>query len=59
MISGKVMEHMRPLFAIVSNSRGKTIGRLKDELKIGRSKMAKGASGLIIENLYKRTETVP
>ncbi len=51
MISSKVIEYMRPLFDIISNSKGKTIGQIKDELNIERSKMVKGASGLIVENL--------
>jgi len=51
MISSKVLEYMRPLFDIIGNSKGKTIGRIKDELNIERNKMVKGASGLIIENL--------
>ncbi len=51
MISSKVIEYMRPLFDIISNSKGKTIGEIKDELNIERNKMVKGASGLIIENL--------
>jgi DNA mismatch repair endonuclease MutH len=51
MISSKVIEYMRPLFDIISNSKGKTIGEIKDELHIERSKMVKGASGLIVENL--------
>ncbi len=51
MISSKVIEYMRPLFDIISNSKGKTIGEIKEELKIERDKMVKGASGLIIENL--------
>lgn len=51
MISSKVIEYMRPLFDIISNSKGKTIGVIKEELKIERDKMVKGASGLIIENL--------
>lgn len=51
MISSKVIEYMRPLFDIISNSKGKTIGEIKDELNIERSKMVKGASGLIVENL--------
>ena len=51
MISSKVIEYMRPLFDIISNSKGKTIGQIKDELNIERDKMIKGASGLIVENL--------
>lgn len=51
MISSRVIEYMRPLFDIISNSKGKTIGEIKEELKIERDKMVKGASGLIIENL--------
>lgn len=51
MISSKVFERLRPLFDIISNSKGKTIGQIKDEMSIARSKMVKGASGLIVENL--------
>ncbi|MBO7652220.1 MAG: hypothetical protein J6S84_05860 [Bacteroidales bacterium] len=51
MISSKVIEYMRPLFDIISESKGKTIGQIKDELNIERNKMVKGASGLIVENL--------
>ena len=51
MISSKVIEYMLPLFDIIKNSKGKTIGQIKDELHIERSKMVKGASGLIVENL--------
>lgn len=51
MISSKVIELMRPLFDIISTSKGKTIGQIKDELSIERSKMVKGASGLIVESL--------
>lgn len=51
MISSKVIEFMCPLFNIISKSKGKTIGQIKDELNIERHKMVKGASGLIIENL--------
>lgn len=45
------MEYMFPLFDIISKSKGKTIGQIKDELEIERAKMVKGASGLIVENL--------
>lgn len=51
MISSRVIEYMRPLFDIISCSKGKTIGQIKEELNIERSKMVKGASGLIVENL--------
>lgn len=51
MISSKVFEYLRPLCDIISSSKGKTIGQIKDELNIARSKMVKGASGLIVENL--------
>ena len=51
MISSKVFDRLRPLFDIISNSKGKTIGQIKDEMSIARSKMVKGASGLIVENL--------
>lgn len=51
MISSKVIEYMTPLFNIITNSKGKTIGQIKDELNIERNKMVKGAAGLIVENL--------
>lgn len=51
MISSKVMEVLSPLFDIVRQSKGKTIGQIKEELSIQRNKMVKGASGLIVENL--------
>lgn len=51
MISSKVIEYMLPLFKIVGESRGKTIGQIKTQLHIERNKMVKGASGLIVENL--------
>jgi DNA mismatch repair endonuclease MutH len=51
MISSKVIETLSPLFSIITNSRGKTISQIKDELQIERDRMVKGASGLIVENL--------
>lgn len=51
MISSKVIEYLSPLFEIVTKSKGKTIGQIKDELNIERNRMVKGASGLIVENL--------
>lgn len=51
MINSKVIKTLRPMFDIVSNSIGKTIGQIKDELQIERDRMVKGASGLIVENL--------
>ena len=51
MISSRVIKYMHPYFEIISNSIGKTIGQIKDELGIERKKMVKGASGLIVENL--------
>lgn len=42
---------MMPLFEVISGSKGKTIGQIKDELGIKRDNMVKGASGLIVENL--------
>lgn len=50
MISSKVIEYLTPLFNIIKNSKGKTIGQIKEELNIERT-MKKGASGLIVENL--------
>lgn len=52
MISSKVIEALTPLFNIVANAKGKTIGEIKESLFIGdKCKMKKGASGLIVENL--------
>lgn len=51
MISSRDIEYLTPLFNIITNSKGKTIGQIKDELNIERSRMVKGASGLIVENL--------
>lgn len=52
MISSKVIEVLTPLFKIITNAKGKTIGQIKDSLFIGdKCKMKKGASGLIVENL--------
>lgn len=52
MISSKVIEALKPLFNIVTNAKGKTIGEIKESLFIGdKCKMKKGASGLIVENL--------
>ena len=51
MINSKVIEYLEPMFKIIGNSKGKTIGQIKRELNIEREKMKKGASGLIVENL--------
>lgn len=51
MISSRVIEVMSPLFEIIKQSKGKTIGEIKRMLNIEREKMKKGASGLIVENL--------
>ena len=51
MINSKTIDALTPLFEIVKNSKGKTIGQIKEELNIERSNMRKGASGLIVENL--------
>ena len=51
MLSSKTIEFLSPLFEIIKNAKGKTIGELKLELNIEREKMKKGASGLIVENL--------
>ena len=52
MISSKVIKALTPLFNIVTNAKGKTIGEIKESLFIGdKCKMKKGASGLIVENL--------
>ncbi len=48
MISSKAIEALTPLFNIVTNAKGKTIGQIKESLFIGvKCKMKKGASGLI------------
>ncbi len=52
MVSSKVIEVLTPLFNIVTNAKGKTIGQLKESLfKGNQSNLNKGASGLIVENL--------
>lgn len=52
MISSKVIKALTPLFNIVTNAKGKTIGEIKESLFIGdKCKMKKGASGQIVENL--------
>lgn len=51
MISSKVIETLTPLFNIISNSRGKTIRQIREELQQERDRLNKGASGLIVENL--------
>jgi DNA mismatch repair endonuclease MutH len=51
MLSSKAIEFLSPLFEIIKNAKGKTIGELKLELNIERENMKKGASGLIVENL--------
>ncbi len=51
MISSKAIEVLTPLFEIIKNSKGKTIGQIKTELNIERENMRKGASGLIVESL--------
>ena len=51
MLNSKTIEILTPLFEIIKNSKGKTIGEIKIELKMERQNMKKGASGLIIETL--------
>lgn len=52
MISSKIIEALNPLFNIITNAKGKTIGQIKESLFIGdKCRMKKGASGLIVENL--------
>jgi DNA mismatch repair endonuclease MutH len=51
MLNSKAIEALSPLFEIIKNAKGKTIGELKSELNIERENMKKGASGLIVENL--------
>lgn len=52
MISSKIIEVLNPLFNIITNAKGKTIGQIKESLFIGdKCRMKKGASGLIVENL--------
>jgi len=49
MLNSKAIEALSPLFEIIKNAKGKTIGELKSELNIERMNMKKGASGLIVE----------
>ncbi|MFI3287843.1 MAG: MutH/Sau3AI family endonuclease [Rikenellaceae bacterium] len=51
MISSKVIKVLSPLFDIITNARGKTIREIKSELNILNTRMVKGASALIVENL--------
>lgn len=51
MLNSKAIEILSPLFEIINNSKGKTIGEIKLELNIENVKMKKGASGLIVERL--------
>lgn len=51
MLNSKTIEILTPLFEIIKNSKGKTIGEIKVELSLDRKNMKKGASGLIVENL--------
>ena len=51
MLNSKAIEILTPLFEIIKNSKGKTIGEIKFELSHERENMKKGASGLIVENL--------
>lgn len=51
MLNSKAIEILTPLFEIIKNAKGKTIGELKIELCIERENMKKGAAGLIVENL--------
>jgi DNA mismatch repair endonuclease MutH len=51
MLSSRAIEILTPLFEIIKNAKGKTIGEIKLELKHERENMKKGASGLIVETL--------
>jgi len=51
MINSRAIEVLTPLFEIIKQSKGKTIGEIKTELNIEKENMKKGASGLIVENL--------
>jgi len=51
MLNSKAIEILTPLFEIVKNAKGKTIGQIKNELNLERENMKKGASGLIVESL--------
>lgn len=53
MLNSKTIEILTPLFEIIKNAKGKTIGEIKVELNLERKNMKKGASGLIVENLLK------
>ncbi len=51
MLNSKAIEVLTPLFNIIKNAKGKTIGQLKLELNIQQDNMKKGASGLIVEKI--------
>lgn len=42
---------MLPYFEIIEKSKGKTIGEIKNELKLVKENLKKGSAGLIVENL--------
>ena len=51
MLNSRAIEVLTPLFQIIKNAKGKTIGQIKQELNHERENMKKGASGLIVETL--------
>lgn len=51
MISSEVFEKLSPLFKIIKDAKGKTIGELKDELHITHNIKQKGTAGLVVENI--------
>jgi len=51
MLNSRAIEVLTPLFQIIKNAKGKTIGQIKLELNHERENMKKGASGLIVETL--------
>ncbi|PWK29031.1 DNA mismatch repair endonuclease MutH [Arcicella aurantiaca] len=51
MLSSKAITILTPLFKIIEESKGKTIGEIKSLLNHERTNMKKGASGLIVETL--------
>lgn len=51
MINSKILNYMLPYFEIIEKSKGKTIGEIKNELKLVKENLKKGSAGLIVENL--------
>ena len=51
MITSNIIKVLTPLFEIITKSKGKTIGMIKQELDLHDKSMKKGAAGMIVENL--------